>query len=181
MNTPKITKLRHSAPFGAVRSRLEGRVFHVSRLSNLDPILTSGEIRPNQDATFATTFGSSSNSFFRNRGCVSLFDYRSVTPDELEDSVFKCSPMQPATPQSGIAIFMLAVSTCPPLLSWKLWKEQGAMAEMVVPYVEAGHQGPISLSLVDEIICIEVVEDPNSFAYRLARAVQNAARMAKGT
>ena len=73
MNTPKITKLRHSAPFGAVRSRLEGRVFHVSRLSNLDPILTSGEIRPNQDATFATTFGSSSNSFFRNRGCVEAY------------------------------------------------------------------------------------------------------------
>jgi hypothetical protein len=43
---------------------------------------------------------------------------------------------------------------------------------MVVPYVEAGHQGPISLSLVDEIICIEVIQDPTSHGFLLECAIR---------
>jgi hypothetical protein len=174
---PILTKLRLSETglSTAVRPLLEGRVFHVSRLSNLELILACREIRPNQDGALATTFGSAANSFFRNRGCVSLFDYRSVSPEELTDATMKCSPTQPATPESGIVIFMLAAASCPALLSWQLWKAEQAWREMVVPHIEAGHHGPIPLALVDEIICIEIEEDPNSIAYLLRQARRSAA------
>jgi hypothetical protein len=166
MHAPPITFLRLSGNlFKAVYPRLQGRVFHVSLFSNLGQILGTGNILPNQHGQFTTTFGSSENSFFRNRGCVSLFDYRSVTQEELNDSVFKCSPMQPAYSGSAVAIFMLADSTCPPLLSWQMWKEAKAWSEMVVPYVEMGHHGPLPLSLVDEIMCVEVIKDRDHTAH----------------
>lgn len=160
----RITKLRilETKLLDALLPRLQGRLFHVSSLSNLDSITESGEIRPNQDGKYTTTFGSSANSFFRNRNCVSLFDYRSVTPEEFDDALGKCSPTRPASPDSGIAIFLLGSSVNPALLPWSLWKQEEAWKEMVVPYVEAGHHGPISLALVDETIVVEVDEDPDS-------------------
>lgn len=85
----------------------------------------------------------------------------------------KCSPIQPATPESGIAFFMLAAESCPTLVSCKLWKEEQAWREMVVPHVEAGHQGPISLALIDEIVCVEVDEDTTSLAAALRRIFKN--------
>jgi hypothetical protein len=114
---PVVTRLRLSEAglFTAVLPLLEGRVFHVSRLSNLELILACGDIRPNQDGSLEATFGSTANSFFRNRGCVSLFDYRSVAPEELADAAMKCSPTQPATPESGIVI------SCWPRLVARLW------------------------------------------------------------
>ena len=118
--------------FEPVRSFLEGRVFHVSQLSNLEPILKCGEIRPN-DGSFVTTFGSTSNSFFAKRGCVCLFDYRSVTQQQLEDSIFKCSPTQSITPQSGAAIFIFSGDGCLDLQSWLQWKQEEAWGEQIVP------------------------------------------------
>ena len=157
------TKLRLSEKglLNALLPRLEGRVFHVTLLTTLDLILRSEEIRPNKLGSYDSPFGSS-NSFFRNRGCVSLFDYRSVTPEELDDSLGKCSPIQPIQarlPDSGIAIFLLSPLRCPALLPWSLLKQEEAWTEMVVPYVETGHEGPISLALVDEVICVEVELD----------------------
>ncbi len=142
---------------------LEARVFHVTRLDNLDGILKAGKILPNTDGVAKTTFGSASNSFFRNRGCVSLFDYRTATPEQIDTSLGKCSPVQPLYSSSenvGIAILLLAPETCPQLIPWTLWKDEEAWREMVVPYVEAGHRGPVPLSLVDEILRVQVEPTP---------------------
>lgn len=168
----KSLRLPNTAePFAAIRPYLEGRVFHVSRLANLEAILACGEIRPNQDGSLVTTFGSASNSFFVKRGCVCLFDYRFVTPGQLEESAIKCSPMQPLTHDSGIVIFILCPRDCPDLVSWQQWKQEEAWSEQVVPHVETGHSGPIPLNLIDEIICVEKDDDPNSFASKLQRAI----------
>lgn len=158
-------------PFTAMLPFLQGRVFHVSLLSNLEPILACGEIRSNQDGSLATTFGSTSNSFFVRRGCVCLFDYRIVQPEQLEESAIRCSPTQLLTHGSGIAIFMLAADGCARLISWELWRHEKAWGEQIVPYVETGYPGPIPLNLIDEIICVEKDDDPNSFAYKLQRAI----------
>ena len=70
---------------------LKGRVFHVTRLSVLSRIQTSGAILVNTDGHLETLYGSS-RSFFRTRGCVPVFDYRTASPEQLEDSMMKCSP-----------------------------------------------------------------------------------------
>jgi hypothetical protein len=55
------------------------------------------------------------------------------------------------------------------LVPWTRWKEEEARKEMVVPYVEAGHEGPISVDLIEEIICLEIEEDPNCYAALIRR------------
>jgi len=159
----KITKIQLSET-GLVDSLLpylSGRVFHVTKESNLNTILECGEIRPNQDASYPAAFGPY-NSFFRNRGCVCLFDYRPETADNFEEYYNRCLPTYPASPESGIAIFFVSESVYPILKSWILWKEEEAYREMVLPYLEVGHPGPIVLGNIDEVIVVSVIEDPYS-------------------
>jgi len=65
---------RESEPLDDLRALLQGRVFHVTRLAALQSILDAGEVRANQDRSLPTTFGYLENGYFRNRGCVALFD-----------------------------------------------------------------------------------------------------------
>jgi hypothetical protein len=169
-------KRSESEPVDDILAALEGTVFHVTKLVNLPLILQCNEIRPNPDGSLPSTFGSSINSFFRRRGCVSLFDYRpevsgELSSEELYDFRCRCWPFQPAQPEKGgIAIFILDPAEYPVLETWERWKETKSFSEMVVPHVEAGYPGPIPLHLIKKIITLEVTEDPNSFAavYRAA-------------
>ena len=97
MKTTKYVRLETDS-FDDITSLLEGRVFHVTKLSYLDSILADGEIKPNMDSALATAFGST-NAFFRQRNFVSLFDYRVEPPDETFRN--RCSPFQPARSDPG--------------------------------------------------------------------------------
>ncbi|WP_200957033.1 hypothetical protein [Lysobacter sp. Root916] len=111
-----------------------------------------------------TTFGSSENSFFRNRGCISVFDYRAPSAGTWERRT-DCYPFQPASPgNEGVAIFVLNRVIYGRLQPWTLWGEEKAYNEKIAPYFEAGHEGPISLSLVDRLILLKIMEDPLSLA-----------------
>jgi hypothetical protein len=57
------------------------------------------------------------------------------------------------------------------LVSWQQWKQEEAWSEQMVPHVEAGHPGPIPLNLINEIICVEKDDDPNSFASKLQQEI----------
>ena len=141
---------------------LEGHVFHVTRLVNLVLILEDGEIRPSRDGMFKTTFGSSTNAFFRNRNCISLFDYRPALPQEIRIFRYRCYPFQPASPGNGIAILILQPEAYDFLIPWTQWKDEKAWGEMVVPHAEAGYPGSLPLRLIAEIISVEITEDPDS-------------------
>ena len=154
-----------------VRALLQGSVFHVTRRTNWQAIEASGKLLPNPGGNLRTTFGFSRNSFFRNRGCVSLFDYRAPATEEITDFRFRCDPLQPAEPGGeGIAILVLNPSICGRLISWTKWKEEEAYAEMVVPHVEAGHPGPISLEEVQRLIFFRRTEDSHSVAAAFRRS-----------
>jgi len=154
-----------------IASLLEGRVFHVTRLSHFDAILIDREIKPNGDGALATTFGNGANAFFRKRNCVCLFDYRLEPTDKIRDFRMRCSPFQPAGPDSdGIAILLLKADSYTALIPWTRWKEEDALSEMIVPYVEAGYSGSISIDLIDEVICLKIKEDPNSLSAQFRKA-----------
>lgn len=158
----KITKLQFSETglFESLKPYLSGRVFHVTKESNLSDILECGEIRPNQDGFYPSTFGPY-NSFFGNRGCVCLFDYRPETAEHFEEHHKKCLPTQKASPESGIAIFFVSESVYPILKPWTLLKEEKAYREQVLPYLEVGHPGPIVLENIEEVFVVSVIEDPD--------------------
>jgi len=154
-----------------VEALLEGSVFHVTKRAYWPAIQRSGAILPNSDGALETTFGSSRNSFFRNRGCVSVFDYRGEIDEEVIDCRRRCYPFQPALPGSdGIVVLFLNAVIHEHLLLWKLWQNEEAYGEMIVPRVEAGHLGPISLQLVDRAIFIRRTEDSQSLAAMLRAA-----------
>ncbi|NKE69954.1 hypothetical protein [Candidatus Manganitrophus noduliformans] len=151
-----------------IASALEGRVFHVTKLLYLDTILADAEIRPNPDGHLSTTFGHVPNAFFRKRNCVSVFDYRAAPTDQIRDFRNRCSPFQPARPPSeGIAILLLKPYIHASLIDWTQWKEEKMWRDMVVPYVEAGYPGPIPIDAIEEVICLKLNEDPNSFTARI--------------
>ena len=159
---------RETEPLDDISSLLEGRVFHVTKLAHLDSIMTAGEIKSNWNGALPTTFGYVANGFFRKRNCVSLFDYRLAPTDQIRDFRMRCSPFQPARQNSdGVAILLLKPDVHAALIPWTQWKEESALDDMVVPYVEAGYPGSLSIDLIDEVICLKIEEDPNSLATKL--------------
>ena len=166
-------------PLDDVEALLQGCVFHVTKLAYLPSIVECGEIRPNADGALPTTFGSSKNAFFRNRNCVSLFDYRLEPTEEIKDFRRRCYPFRPAYPPNGaIAILILQPTVYDALIPWTMCKEENALSEMVVPYVEAGYPGPLPLRLVAEIMSVEITEDPKSLAAVLRKVHEPAANNA---
>jgi hypothetical protein len=159
---------RETEPLDDLEAYLQGQVFHVTRLSFLSSIHKDGEIKPNRDGMLQTTFGSSTNAFFRKRNCVSLFDYRPALTEEIEGFRRHCYPFRPASPgNGGIAILILQSAAHEVLIPWTLWKDEQAWGEMVVPHVEVGYPGTLSLGLVAEIISVEITEDRDSLAAQL--------------
>ena len=170
MDIAKKYSRRETESLDDIEIYLQGRVFHVTRLAYLSSIVECGEIRPNSDGALPTTFGSSNNAFFRNRNCVSLFDYRPEPTDEIKDFRLRCYPFRPAFPPNGaIAILILRPAAYETLIPWTKWKDENVLSEMVVPHVEAGYPGPLPLRLVEEIISIEITEDTQSFAAQLRK------------
>jgi len=169
MNITKKIIRNESESLADIEAYLQGKVFHITRLDYLPSIIECGEIRTNIDEVLTTTFGNY-NAFFRNRNCVSLFDYRPEPTEKTREFRARCYPFRPAYPPNGaIAILVLKPSVYDDLIPWSKWKEEKAFSEQIVPHVEAGYPGAILLSHVDEIISVEITEDPKSHAAQLRK------------
>jgi hypothetical protein len=75
--------------YGTLLPMLRRRVFHVTCRSNVASIMAAGEISPNPLGERRSTFGSSAEAFFRLRGCVSCFDYRTASDHEIDASLWR--------------------------------------------------------------------------------------------
>ena len=141
--------------------RLRGRVFHVTPLAVFDRICEASEIRPNTNGRFPTLMGST-NSFFRKRGCVSFFDYRSASLKQINDSIGKCSPfrLRASDPEMDfeprVAYLFLSNTAHGQLIPWTKWKEEKALSEKIVPFVEAGYPGPVPITLIEEVLRVTI-------------------------
>lgn len=154
---------RETEDMGPVMMLLEGHVFHVTKQRFLPAIRKTGYLLPNEAGTRPSTFGLRSNSFFLRRGCVSLFDYRTIPDDP--DCRRRCWPLQAAEPGGdGIAILFIDSALHDRLIPWTKWNDERAWSEVVVPYVEAGFLGPLPLTHIERVVLVTVLEDPNSLA-----------------
>ena len=80
-------------------------------------------------------------------------------------------PFQVARPgDDGIAILILDKSVEANLISWAQSKEENVPSEMIVPYVEAGYLGAITVAKIELVILLRIEEDPTSIAAVLRRA-----------
>jgi hypothetical protein len=155
---------------------LLGRVFHVTPLRTVAGIRADGEIRSNVNGEFQSPFGST-NSFFRKRGYVSVFDYRSASPEQIEEALGKCSPfyVHTADPEllyePNIAYLFLSDSVHDQLTPWTKWKDEEAYGDKVVPWVEAGYPGSVPIAAIEEILCVKIDYPTDSIAAQLHRAL----------
>lgn len=136
---------------------LSGRVFHVTPENNMSLIKQSGALVPNSELVQISKFGNSSNGFFRQRNCVSFFDYRCYGTKSWEEHAYKCFPTQilNCVPGDRISILFLHESKFDKLISWTAWKEEESWGDRVVPYVETGYKGIVSLSEISEELIVE--------------------------
>jgi len=156
-----------------ITAYLQGHVFHVTKLEYLPSIEKCGEIRANRNGTFPSTFAHRPNGFFRKRDCVSLFDYRTEPNEQIRDFRGRCNPFRPAFPPNGpIAILVLAPTAYKNLIPSTALAEERAFDEIVVPHVETGYPRAIPLTLITEIIKIEITENPQSLAALLRKVHQ---------
>jgi hypothetical protein len=137
---------------------LRGRVFHVTSIDAWQQILKAGGICPNTDARFETGFGSARNSFFRKRGCVSLWDFRTATDEQIESAL--CHPLQIVRYERPGVVLILSPAIHASLISWIGWEQEKVYSEMVVPHIECGHPGAIPLSAVEEAVTVRVTTPP---------------------
>jgi hypothetical protein len=157
-------------PLDKLMSYLEGKVFHVTKECYWPKINASGEISPNNNGELKTSFGFSKNSYFKNKGCVSVFDYRNIYGEEPQKHMHKCRPTNPLSADSGIAILIFKPEIYPKLRSWKEWRKED-LSQMVIPHLEAGYFGSIPLSLVEKVIIVTISEDQNSLVVMLRKSV----------
>ena len=149
---------------------LLGEVFHVSDFHNYQSILKCGELRPNTENLYPTTCGSSLNSYFRLRGCISFFDFRALPQDESErfHRIYSCSPFPARSPRTQLVYFFPSQAAIERLIPWTRWQEEQAWEEMLVPYVEAGHSGPLSLSMIEHIMHVDIDCPPSPLEILIA-------------
>ena len=167
--TTTIVRLE-TASLDNILARLEGRVFHVTRLTNWPRIQEDGHILPSPGDRAEQTFGHASHGFFRKRGCVSLFDYRTAPTDTVRDFRARCYPFRPAMPPSeGVAILIMKREGYRKLIPWTAWKDEEAFDYVIVPHAEAGYPGPLPIDVIEDVICLTLTEDPTSLAAVLRR------------
>ncbi len=155
-------------PFDQLLPFLNGRVFHVTKDQNWPQILASGTLLPMPpEGQYVTSFGS--RSYFRERGCISLFDYRNFGEKKCQEHYWKCLPTTPLAEESPIRILFLNPNHYELLIPWADWKIDG-VGKNVVPYVEVGIAGKVPLEYFGEVMLVTVTEDKNSLAYRLKLA-----------
>jgi hypothetical protein len=164
MDRTREMHLRRDQLSDQLLPQLVGRAFHVT--CSLPLIRETAEIRPNHDGQLpASPFGST-NSYFRNRGYVSVFDYRFARSDQIDLSLGKCSVLTIAR-RGSFACLFLSEAACSRLIPYT--KEQMLLGK-VVPHVEGGHPGPIPMSDIEEIL--QVTVEPDFWDARVERMRQ---------
>ncbi|OLC67519.1 MAG: hypothetical protein AUH69_03665 [Actinobacteria bacterium 13_1_40CM_4_65_12] len=137
--------------------QLLGRVFHVSTHERLEAILEDGAIRVHPPVA-----PSYDKAYFRNHGCVSLFDLRSITKDQLDDTLkVKYNFLNYHGDRHHPVFFLLRRDALAPIISWSKDLFEKSLGWQLVPYSEAGHPGDLPLTLVDDILRVTIVHPPD--------------------
>ena len=172
MSVPPTERMEvdYFAGYDWVLENLRYEVFHVTSKQSYKKICDDSAIHPNIGNKYQLSFGASDISFFRNRGCVSLFDLRFATDEQRERFLGRCNPLGERFGGDEPVILVLKSDAYCELISWEGWKTEKAYGEMVVPYVEAGFPGPLPLSLIDVCLFVTVLNRPRTLQDYFKRA-----------
>jgi hypothetical protein len=146
---------------------LEGAVFHVTRATAFESILSSGWVFSNSDARFPFTFPQSSNAYGRRRGYVSLFDLRDISDDEVQEALDRFYFLDPFHERDDPVFLFLDPSAYTDLISWRTTRND--YSEMWIPFVESWYPGDISVAVLHHALRIKVERPPESEFEKILR------------
>lgn len=133
---------------------VSGKIFHVTNTKNIASILADGGLSPNSSLEYESMFGSRSNGFFRLKNCVSFFDYRDYRSKKWDEFAYKCFPTKGVDKYNSAAILFLCENQHSKLISWDIWKKEEAYAQSILPHIEMGYPGKVSLEHIEEVIMV---------------------------
>jgi len=110
----------------------------------------------------------SENSYFRNKGCVSVFDLRTSTADQVDEALLKYYFLNPF-PDNRPVFLILSRSCYGGLIPWSTSIAKAGCRAMVIPHVEAGYPSEIPLSLIDSALFVTVKKESDLQKLRRAR------------
>ena len=140
----------------ALLPQLLNRVFHVTTDDAVARIISEGAIRTNAEGQFKFTFGQSEHSYFRKQNCVSVFDLRSVTSEQIDESLDKYYFLNPPFAENRPVYMFLNACCFDRLVPWSRSKEENARSDIVIPYVEAGYPGDLDFGSIDELLRLDI-------------------------
>lgn len=150
---------------------VKGKVFHMTTAVTAQKIVESGEILANTHGERSGPYGGT-NSYFRSKHCVSLFDYRATDFPDWEFYSTQCYPLQGMTEARPYAVFMLSPSAYHRLIPWTLWKDEGSTLR-IVAHIEIGYPDRIPLSEIDAMVTIHRPDAKDGPWARLERILKD--------
>lgn len=136
--------------------RLRNKVFHATSLTHYRQILNDGALTPNPGDR-SSPFGDRPNGYFRNRHCVSFFDYRQHRSRNWKTHASACWPTYPHSQEEYIVILFLREEFYSALIGWEVCVGNLG-SQQIVPFVECGFQGEVQLSHTHEHLLVQSSE-----------------------
>lgn len=152
--------LKQTDAYLSIEPILDGNIFHVTPLHNLEAILQTREIRPNSSGELTGVFGNFRNSYARLRNRVSLFDFYNPPKSKIKEHVYKCLPTRSASSDQPLAFLFLSEAFRSEVIPYSREEFEANLSQQVVPYVEATYPGPIPTHAISKIIKIKFIEEP---------------------
>lgn len=143
---------------------LYGKVFHVTNENGFNGILYKGAIIPTLNEPAFRNWRM--ESFFRNRGCVSVCDLvNNTSKKHISSAISKYNFFDLRCNNGRTYLFLLNKSVHFNLITWNQWIIEKAYKENIVPHLESGFPGEISIVDIEKIIMINIVNYFNLDAF----------------
>jgi hypothetical protein len=163
MRTERIVVAQRNFQTRLLQRRLLDHVVHVTTRDAFKKIKRDGAIKSNKTGRFTPTHWRSPASYFCEDDCVSVFDFRSVTLDLLEEANQLHNVLTILNPQPAHKpVFLLLKQTrLGALRQWKPWMNEGGdifapAFGRGIPHFEAGYPKEIPLDAIDRALLVTV-------------------------
>lgn len=153
-----------------LRELINGRVFHITTSETAKSIVEAGAILANPRGERTGPYGGT-NSYFRTRNCVSLFDYRVTDFEKFYFYHTQCYPIQGMTETRPYSIFFLSPLAYHKLISWESWKAEGSTLR-IVAHLEVGYPDRIPMSEIDAITTVHRPDIKDGLSFLLGEALK---------
>ncbi|WP_133245471.1 hypothetical protein [Pelagibaculum spongiae] len=132
--------------FSQLKEAMKGKVFHVTSMESLLEIKKSGCFLNNLSENRSSWFGNT-NGYFRNKGCISFFDYRKIDdcPEWLPG---RCNPLD-ILRHDSMALLVIKPEAYLKLVVPGRRETSKERKMNLVPMIEVGIKSSLSLKLIE--------------------------------